>query len=98
VKKNTIKSAQTKSVKSIYLPEYEKIVSKLKNTRKELGLKQDIVAEKIGKYQSYVSKIENGERRLDIIELIQLAKLYNKSVDYFIAVEKKKGKTEKQTK
>ena len=50
-----------------------------------------MVAEKIGKYQSYVSKIENGERRLDIIELLQLAKLYNRSVDYFISNEKKKG-------
>ena len=90
-KKSTKSIHSSKSVKSIYLPEYEKIVIKLKNTRKELGLKQDMVAEKIGKYQSYVSKIENGERRLDIIELLQLAKLYNRSVDYFISNEKKKG-------
>ncbi len=52
--------------------------------RKEAGFKQFEVAQKIGKPQSYVSKIEKGERRIDAVELKILAKIYNKKITYFI--------------
>lgn len=38
------------------------------------GLKQADVAAKLGKPQSYVSKIERGERGIDVIEFLELAK------------------------
>lgn len=41
----------------------------LRQIRLDAGLKQSQVAEKIGQPQSYVSKYENGEQRLDLIEL-----------------------------
>ena len=70
--------------RSIYTNEYKNVVKKLRNARNEAGLMQVDVAEKLKKPQSYVSKIERGERRVDIAELSILAKIYKKSIDYFI--------------
>lgn len=41
-------------------------------------------AAKLGKPQSFISKVETGERRLDVIELTVFAWLYNKSLTYFV--------------
>ncbi|MEK7572477.1 MAG: helix-turn-helix transcriptional regulator [Patescibacteria group bacterium] len=70
--------------KSIYTNEYKNIVKKLRKARSEVGLMQVDVAKKLKKPQSYVSKIERGERRVDVAELSILAKIYKKSLDYFI--------------
>ena len=70
--------------KTIYTKEYKIIVQKLKKARQSAGLKQNEVAKKLGKPQSYISKIESGERRIDIVELKQLAKIYKKSLDFFM--------------
>ena len=70
--------------KSIYLKEYRNIIEKLKKARVDVGLKQSDVAQKLKKPQSYVSKIERGERRVDITELKELAKIYKKDITYFI--------------
>jgi transcriptional regulator with XRE-family HTH domain len=69
---------------TIYTKEYKEITQKLLKARKEAGFKQFEVAQKIGKPQSYVSKIEKGERRIDAVELKILAKIYNKKITYFI--------------
>ncbi|MCB0486154.1 MAG: helix-turn-helix transcriptional regulator [Flavobacteriaceae bacterium] len=69
---------------SIYKKEYQTVIKRLKEARIESGLKQEEVANKLGKPQSYVSKIERGERRVDIAEIKLFAKVYQKSIDYFI--------------
>lgn len=69
---------------SIYTKEYQEITKKLRKARVASGLKQIDVAIRLGKPQSYVSKIEKGERRLDILELNKIAKIYNKNISYFI--------------
>lgn len=71
-------------VKSIYSKEYRKTIERLEKARQEAGLKQNEVAKKLGKPQSYISKIERGERRIDIIELKELAKIYKKDLNFFI--------------
>ncbi len=70
--------------KNIYSKEYKEIVEKLKSARKESGLTQLLVAEKLGVTQSYISKIEIGQLEVGIIQLKKLANLYNKKLDFFI--------------
>jgi len=70
--------------KSIYLNEYQKVIKKLQEARAEAGLTQTDVAIKLKKPQSYISKIERNERRIDVAELSILAKIYKKSLDFFI--------------
>jgi len=45
----------------------------LADARERHGIKQSDLAEKLGLPASYLSKIENGTRRLDVIELIRIA-------------------------
>lgn len=64
--------------------EYADFVGKLRKARLEAGLRQIDVARKLKRTQSYVSRVEVGEQRLDILELKKFAKLYNKNLSYFI--------------
>ncbi len=64
--------------------EYREVIARLIKARKEAGLTQVQVAEELGKPQSFVSKVESRERRLDITELKQLAKIYKVSVSDLI--------------
>ena len=63
---------------------YRLMLDRLRLARSEAGLTQVKVAEVLGRPQSFVSKIESGERRLDPIELNELAVLYGKDVPYFL--------------
>jgi transcriptional regulator with XRE-family HTH domain len=55
--------------KSIHSPEQEHLTALLRQLRLDSGLRQVDLAERLGRPQSYVSKYETGERRLDLIEL-----------------------------
>jgi len=71
--------------KSIYSKEYKTIIERLRTARLDVGLKQEEVAAKLKKPQSYISKIERGERRVDAAELKELAKIYKKDISYFLS-------------
>ena len=68
-----------------YLAKYQKLTAKLRSARLEAGLSQVEAGKKLKKPQAYLSKIERGERGVDAIELAELAKIYNKSLNYFIS-------------
>ncbi len=70
--------------KSIYSKEYKNVIERLKKARLEAVLKQEDVAKKLKKPQSYISKIERGERRIDVVELELFAKLYKKEIKWFL--------------
>ncbi|MBU2540688.1 MAG: helix-turn-helix transcriptional regulator [Candidatus Omnitrophica bacterium] len=70
--------------KTIYSEGHKALVNKLIKARKERGLRQEDVAKLLGRTQSYVSKIEAGQRRVDIIQLKEFAKIYKKSIDFFV--------------
>jgi transcriptional regulator with XRE-family HTH domain len=59
--------------KSIYSSEYQRLCSLLRQLRHEAGLTQVQVAARLGVPQSFVSKYESGERRLDVVELGHVA-------------------------
>lgn len=70
--------------RTIYSNEHNIIVERLKKARFEAGLGQVEVAKKLGRTQSYLSKIESGQRRFDVLQLKEFAKIYKKSVNFFI--------------
>lgn len=56
--------------KSVWSKDRELFRALLKQVRGESGLKQSELADKLGMHQSYVSRIENGERKVDVVELV----------------------------
>jgi transcriptional regulator with XRE-family HTH domain len=64
-------------------PEYDALARKLRAARIAAGLTQVQAAEKLGKPQSYVSKCEIGERRVDVVELRAFAEIYGQPMSYF---------------
>ncbi|MDO8686930.1 MAG: helix-turn-helix transcriptional regulator [Candidatus Berkelbacteria bacterium] len=70
--------------RALYTKDHNEIVARLKKARTEAGLGQVQVAERLGKTQSYLSKIESGQRRFDVLQLKEFAKLYKKPLDYFV--------------
>ena len=60
--------------KSIHTKAYGQFVELLRRERVNAGLTQQDVADRLGKPQSYVAKIEGAERRIDVIEFLALAK------------------------
>ena len=58
--------------KTVYTPAYGRMLSALIKARHSAGLNQVELAEKLGRPQSFVSKIEKGERRIDVVELIAI--------------------------
>lgn len=70
--------------KSIHTNEYKVFVARLRKARVESGLTQVEAAQKLGRPQSHISNVETGQQRVDIVELKRFAKLYGKSVNYFL--------------
>ena len=69
--------------RSIRTKEYKDFALKLKNARLKAGLSQVEVAKKLKRPQSYISKSEAGEQRLDIVEIKKFATLYKVEMSYF---------------
>lgn len=68
---------------SVYSKRYKEFLNRLKAARVEAGLTQTEVSTLLNVPQSYVSKCESGERRVDVIELMDFAAVYQKSILYF---------------
>ncbi|HUY89241.1 MAG TPA: helix-turn-helix transcriptional regulator [Pirellulales bacterium] len=58
---------------SVHTAKYQRFRELLIDARKAKGLSQDALAEKLGCVQTVVSKYERGERRLDVIEFLDVA-------------------------
>ncbi len=56
----------------------------LRDVRTEAGLRQADLAQQLGQPQSFVSKYESGERRLDVLELRRICRLLGLSLQDFI--------------
>jgi transcriptional regulator with XRE-family HTH domain len=60
-----------KSLKSV---EYDRLIAFLVAVRHAAGVRQQALAKKLGRPQSFIAKYEGGERRLDVIEFIAIAR------------------------
>jgi transcriptional regulator with XRE-family HTH domain len=70
--------------KSVHSKEYRLLLTRLRRVRLESGLTQVQVAKLLRKPQSFLSKCEAGERRLDVLELQKLARIYKKPLSFFL--------------
>jgi transcriptional regulator with XRE-family HTH domain len=60
--------------KSLKSAEYERLIALLVAVRHAAGVRQQKLAEKLGKPQSFVAKYEGGERRIDLVEFIAISR------------------------
>ncbi len=58
--------------KSLRSEAHQVLIQELKKARHAAGLSQQQVADVLGVRQSYVAKVELGERRIDVVEFLQL--------------------------
>lgn len=70
--------------KSVFTDRYKLFLNLLIQERKNKGITQVLLAKKLNKPQSYVSKYENGERRLDVIEFLDIATCLELDAETFI--------------
>jgi len=60
------------------------MIAALRRAREDAGLTQEEVTRRLRTYASFISKIESRERRLDVVELSALCKLYGVALDDFL--------------
>jgi transcriptional regulator with XRE-family HTH domain len=70
--------------KSVFTKRYEVFRKMLVEARLSAGMTQRELSDYLGFPQSYVSKYENGERRLDVVEFLQIAEALNINIIEFI--------------
>lgn len=70
--------------KNLYTHRQRILLDLLRKIRIDAGLRQDDVAERLGRPQSFVSKYESGERRLDILELYDVCEALGLTLSKFV--------------
>ena len=70
--------------KSVFSEKYGRFIEMLIAARKEANMTQTDLAIKLGREQSYVSKFERRERRLDIVEFLEIAEALGIDVLRFV--------------
>ena len=53
---------------------YRALIARLAHRRRELGLSQQSLAEKLGLHKQFISRVELGERRLDVVEFVDFVR------------------------
>ncbi|ECC1695025.1 XRE family transcriptional regulator [Salmonella enterica subsp. salamae] len=60
---------------SVYSIEYQMVLKALREARVAGHITQEELGKALGRPQSFIAKVENGERRLDIVEFVHLCRL-----------------------
>lgn len=74
----------TKMDKSLYTVEHEAVIELLKSLRERKNLTQHQLAELLNQSQSFVSKYERGDRRLDVVQLRTICRFLGSSLPTFV--------------
>lgn len=64
-------------VKTLGSKRHKALINLLIEAREKAGLTQTELAEKLGEYQSFVARLESGQRRVDVVELIRFGEALN---------------------
>jgi transcriptional regulator with XRE-family HTH domain len=59
--------------KSLKSTEYARLIEGLVAVRHAAGIRQQVLAKKLGRPQSFIAKYEGGERRIDVVEFVAIA-------------------------
>ncbi len=71
-------------MKSTHSAAYKRFREKLRAARIERGWTQEEAAHAFGTYNQMISRMETGERRVDIIEAAKFARIYRKPLTFFV--------------
>jgi len=68
-------SAYSETVKTIRSKRHKRLIELVIAERKSAGIRQVALAKKLKRSQTWIARLEGGERRLDVVELIDLAEV-----------------------
>lgn len=74
-------------MKSIHDPRYVEVLGRLRRAREDQGIGQQELGARLGRPQSYVSKIETGERRVDLVEMLDICRALGIQLDVLVPAE-----------
>jgi ribosome-binding protein aMBF1 (putative translation factor) len=63
----------TSTTKGFQAPRYKALVGQLIEARRASGVSQEAFTAKINRHQQFVSRYESGERRLDVVEFVDIS-------------------------
>ncbi len=75
--------------KSLFSKNYDMFLEQFRSARMEAGTQEEI-AKRMGQTQTFVSKCERGERRIDVIELLMFCKAFRTDAAEFVKVLQRK--------
>jgi transcriptional regulator with XRE-family HTH domain len=84
--------ARSRRKSAVHEPDYQYLIRRIRTAREEAGMTQLEVAAALDRPNSFVSKCELGERRLDPIDLLDFAELYGKPLEFFYPQRRRTGK------
>ena len=73
--------------KTLGTSRHRALIAFLTDKRKAAGMSQSELADALGEYQSFVARMESGQRRIDVIEYEKLANILNFDPDDFFKME-----------
>ena len=70
--------------KLTFSPAYKAFIEKLIDARKKAGFSMREISKRLNKDKTYCRRSEKLQRRIDFIELLEFAEIYNKPISYFV--------------
>jgi transcriptional regulator with XRE-family HTH domain len=74
-------------LKSIHDPRYVEMLGRLRRAREERGIGQQELAARLGRPQSYISKIETGDRRVDLVEILDICRSLGVQLEAVVPID-----------
>ena len=66
-------------------PRYRSLIDRLANERRRQNITQEVLAARLGTHKQFVSRVELGERRLDVVEFVDFARALGLDANVLVA-------------